>query len=191
MACENFFILIWSLFLFHLFCPLLQEYKLFWISSLCSIIFFHIIYLFFIFLWESFSIWDFYHCLHVTWFLEWILILSLSFEFAWSTSLFYPFPLSSHPMVFQLISSSFMASSHHFMGGYFLALHCGYQFPDTFLRMLECFFQGCVLVIWGFRVTFPLTCSSTVFFLLRLMQGFSPYSSLIRWDLFWFLVHWE
>lgn len=124
------FILVWSLL-----CFLFSQ----------STISFHIICLFFIFLWQSFPIWDsislpprhvisrvdFNSIIVFLGFLQYLLIFSISLL------------ISSYGFPVNFIFSYDLQSPLH--GGVFPALHCGYQFPDIFSGCWSVSFTGVCL----------------------------------------------
>lgn len=136
-------------FFFHLPCPLLQQYELFWFSILYST-FFRLIYLFLIFLWEGFSIWD---SISLSPFnvpgvdFNSVIGFLVCMKYFFSLSIFLFTPFCACPVSFFFSRGLHCLSLVCFIGSCFLPLHCRCQFLDPFSMMLECFFQGCVLVL--------------------------------------------
>lgn len=130
------FILVWSLL-----CFLFSR----------STISFHIICLVFIFLWQSFPIWDsislpprhvisrvdFNSIIVFLGFLQYLLIFSISLL------------ISSYGFPVNFIFSYDLQSPLH--GGDISGIALWVPISWYFFRMLECFSQGCVPVLWGFR----------------------------------------
>lgn len=135
-------------FFFHLLCPLLQQYKLFWFSILYST-FFHLIYLFLIFLWEGFSIWD---SISLSPFnvpgvdFNSVIGFLVYMKYFFSLSIFLFTPFYACPISFFFSRGLHRLSIVCFIGSCFC--HCTAD-ANFWILFPWCwsFFQGCVLVL--------------------------------------------
>lgn len=138
-----------KLLVFHLLYPLPQEYKLPWFSVLCSTVFFHLIYLFLVFLWESFSIWDSVslHPFHVVSGVDFnsTIAYRVYMNHFFIVSIFLFFPFYAFPVNFFFFSHGLSPLFHRellFSGIALWRPISGSFFHDAGV------FQGCVLVLW-------------------------------------------
>lgn len=178
-----------KLFVFHLLYPLPQEYKLPWFSILCSTIFLHLIYLFLIFLWESFSIWDSislypFHVISGVDFNS-IIAYRVYMNHFFIVSIFLFFPFYAFPVNFFLLSWSLSSVSQ----GVIIFWHC---IVETDFRILlpRCWsVSGMCACPLRFQRDIP--CHLFLSPFTGTWARFSFIHPWIRWDLVCYVIHWE